>query len=223
MELIYLGHSSFKMKFKNGMVLVTDPYSPEAVGLPFAKQKADIVTVSHDHKDHNFIEAVPKPVKREDVFLISEEGEYEVGGIEVTTIKTFHDKKEGKERGENLIMLIRQNGITICHLGDLGCKLSEKQIERIGPVDILLVPVGGEYTIGDKEAVDIVSNMSPSVVVPMHYKVKGMKSMFDSLKEVGEFVNSSSLEVMLEGESKMKINVNNLPENTKIAVLKSSN
>lgn len=220
MELKYLGHSSFRMKFKNGMVLLTDPFDSGYVGLPFVKQKADIVTVSHKHKDHNFVEGVTGPVNREKVFEVTEEGEYEVGGVEVTAIKTQHDKDGGKDRGENLVMVIRSNGITICHLGDLGHVLSEKQIKEIGPVDVLLVPVGGEYTIGLKEASDLITSMSPSIVVPMHYFVKGMKDDFKKLKEVNEFLDKSSLEVMLQGVDKIKVDANTLPEDTKLVSLK---
>jgi L-ascorbate metabolism protein UlaG (beta-lactamase superfamily) len=214
MELMYLGHSSFRMKFKSGMVLVTDPFDSGYVGLAFPKQKADIVTVSHDYKDHNFVEGVTDPVKREDIFVINEEGEYEVGGVEVTAMK------DGEE---NLIMVIRQNGISLCHLGDLNHNLTEKEIDQIGAIDVLLVPVGGEKTVSDKNIEEIISNMSPSIVVPMHYKAKGMKDEFKTLREVDEFTKSSSLEVMIEGENRIKIDVNSLPENTKIAVLSPKN
>jgi len=223
MELKYLGHSSFKMKFKSGVVLLTDPFDPEYVGLPFPKQKVDLVTISHKHRDHNFVEAVSPSPRRDKAFVVEEEGEYEIGGVEVTAIKTFHDKNKGKDRGENLIMMIRNNGVTICHLGDLGHTLSEKQIEKIGPVDVLLVPVGGEYTIGPGEAGELIASMGPSIVVPMHYKVKGMKADFDVLKEVGEFLDKNSLEVMLEGVDKFRIDANTLPENTKVVVLGSTN
>jgi L-ascorbate metabolism protein UlaG (beta-lactamase superfamily) len=190
MELTYLGHSSFKMKFKNGMVLIADPFSED-----FPKQKADLVTMSCGDKEHNFVAGISGPVKREDVFVVSEEGEYEVGGVEVITIK------EGKN---NLIMVIRQNGISTCHLGNLSTGLSEKEIDRIGSVDILLVPVG--VKLGD-----LISNMSPSIVVPMKY----------TEKELAEFLDSSGLEVMQEESGKVKIDVNTLPENTKCLVLKS--
>jgi L-ascorbate metabolism protein UlaG (beta-lactamase superfamily) len=223
MELSYLGLSSFKMRFKNGMTLLMDPFDPEYVGLSFPKQKADLVTVSHDHKDHNYLDGVSGPAKREEMFLISEEGEYEVGGVEVAAIKTFHDKNDGKDRGENLVMVIRCEEMVICHLGDLGHPLSEKQIEGIGAVDVLLVPVGGEYTIDAKEASDMITNMSPSIVVPMHYKIKGMNKEFEVLKEVSDFLDKTGLEVMTEGVDKMKIDARTLPENTKVAVLGSSN
>lgn len=184
MELTYLGNSSFKIRFKGGMVLVTDPDK---------KQKADLVTVSCGHKDHGSVENISGPVKREDVFVVSEEGEYEVGGVEVVAIKNGE---------ENLVMVIRQNGVTICHLGNSSSPLSEKQIEEIGSIDILLVPVG----MGE-----MISTLSPSIAVPIYRESK----------ELDRFLDKSSLEVMLQGVNKVKIDVNTLPENTKLVVLDS--
>ncbi|MBU1256326.1 MBL fold metallo-hydrolase [Patescibacteria group bacterium] len=177
MELKYLGQSSFRMRFKSGMILVINPLD---------KQKCDIVALSRAQKDGGFVE---------ETFVISEEGEYEIGGVGVVVIK------EGEK---NLIMVIRQNGITTCHLGNLSHDLSEKQIEEIGPVDVLLLPVGGKLG-------ELISNISPSIVVPMWHKEK----------ELAEFLDSSSLEIMLEGVDKVKIDANTLPENTKCLVLKS--
>lgn len=213
MDLKYLGQSSFKMSFKNGMVLLADPFDPSIASLSFSDQKADIVTVSSDDSVHNFVKSVTGPVKREEVFLVNEEGEYEVGGVEVTAKKTYRDKNKGKDKGENLIMIIRQNGISICHLGSLGHELNEKQVEAVGAVDVLLLPVGVENKIGQKEVENMISNMSPSLVIPM-YKNQ------DDLKE---FLDKNSLEVMLEGVDKLKINSNTLPENTKVVVLSHKN
>jgi L-ascorbate metabolism protein UlaG (beta-lactamase superfamily) len=213
MDLKYLGQSSFKMSFKVGIVVLSDPFDPDHTKLAFSNQKADIVTISSDDKAHNFIKGVTGPAKREDVFLVNEEGEYEVGGVEVTAKKTFKDKNKGKDYGENLIMVIRQNGITICHLGSLGHELSEKQIEVIGSVDVLLLPVGGDSPIGQKEMESMISGMSPSLVIPMYKKQEDLK----------EFLDKNSLEVMLEGVDKLKINANTLPENTKVVVLSHKN
>ena len=190
MELRFLGQSSFRMRFKNGMVLVTDP---------FEKEKCDVMTLSDGGTGTGLVAGA---VKREETFVINEEGEYEVGGVEVVAVKN---------EKENLIMVVRQNGINVCHLGDLKKSLTEKQIEAVGPIDVLLVPVGGEGGVDDKEVGELISNMSPSVVVPMRY----------TKNELSEFLDKSSLEVMLEGVDKVKIDVNTLPENTKCLVLKS--
>jgi len=213
MEITYLGNYSFKFGYKNGMVVVCDPFDSKAGGMAYPKQKADIVTISGEDGLFNNVEGVSGPVKREDVFLINEEGEYEIGGIEIIAKKSYRDSKKGKEKGENLIMVIRQNGITVCHLGSLGHALSEKQVEALGSVDVLLFPIEGESTLGMKDIGVIISSMSPSIVIPMYRSKPVLK----------EFMEKNNLEVMLEGANKVKITTNTLPENTKVAALSSKN
>jgi len=219
MEITYLGHSSFKLKNKEGMVLIMDPFNPDFVGLPFPKDVADIVTISHDHEDHNEKNLVTGPVKRETTFVIDKEGEYEIGGIEINSMKTYHDKVEGVEKGKNLIMVIRIDGMTICHLGDLGHKLTESQIERLGDVDVLLIPVGGVYTIDSQEAVGLISEIQPSIVVPMHYKVAGMTDGFSELITLEQFLDKNKLPIFGEPVHKMKIDESDLPDDTQILVM----
>jgi L-ascorbate metabolism protein UlaG (beta-lactamase superfamily) len=206
MEIMHLGISSFKIKFKMGTVLVADPYDPKDAGMPFAKEKADLVTVSCNKKSHNFVEGITGPVKREELFVVEEEGEYEVGGVEIMALKSDE---------ENLMMVIRENGITVCHLGVLSEMLSEKQIERVGPIDVLLMPVAGEDTISFKNVENLISDMSPSIVIPMSY---GSKKV-----ELEKFLDASSLEVMSNGVPKLKVDGGSLPENTKIVVLGQTN
>jgi len=219
MEITYLGHSSFKLKNKEGMVLIMDPFDHDYVGLPYAKDVADVLTISHDHKDHNERAMVTGPVKREKTFVIDVEGEYEIGGVEITAIKTFHDKTDGTERGKNLIMLVRMDEMTVCHLGDLGHKLSESQVEKLGSVDVLLIPVGGVYTIDGQDAVDIIKEVQPSLVIPMHYKTAGMKEDFGNLSTLEQFIDKSKLAVMGEPGHKIKIEESTMPEDTQILVM----
>lgn len=174
------------------MVLVTDP---------FDKQKCDILTVSGVGEKGDLAGKLGGAVKREETFVISEEGEYEIGGIEVTALR----------QAENLIMMIRQNGITICHLGRPAETLSEKEVEKIGSVDVLLAPIGGKRVIKDKPMGELISDISPSIMVPMDYEKSGLD----------EFLEKNSLEVMLEGADKVKIDADALPENTKCLILKS--
>ena len=216
MEISYLGHSSFKIKGKEA-VLVTDPFSKEATGINFPKVEADIVTISHNHGDHN-----QSPEVLGSPFIISGPGEYEVRGVSVTGISSFHDTNGGAERGTNTIYLIEMDGLKICHLGDLGHKLSDRELQEISGVDILLIPVGGVYTIGPKEAVTIVSQIEPKIVIPMHYNTPDhsqeifgkMATVHDFLQEIGE--NGESL-------AKLSLSRDNLPAETKIVVLERRN
>lgn len=183
MTINWFGQSCFRIEAKEGSILI-DPFSKE-IGLKPPKIKDDIVLVSHDHDDHNNVgELSPE------AFLINTPGEYEKKGIAIRGIFSYHDKTEGKERGLNTIYVIKAEDMTICHLGDLGQeKLDEKQVEEIGDIDILLVPVGGNYTINYKEAIGIISQIEPKIIIPMHYKIKDLKIDLDGsekfVKELG--------------------------------------
>ena len=173
MTITWFGHSCFRLENKEGSLLI-DPFSEE-IGLRPPRIKDSIVLTTHAHYDHNNLEGLP-----EGSFLIKGPGEYEVKGIFVKGIQSFHDKNQGQERGLNAIYAIRFEEINVCHLGDLGQdKLSEEQIEKIGDADILMIPVGGVYTINYKEAVGIISEIEPKIVIPMHYKVPGLKIDID--------------------------------------------
>lgn len=186
MEITYLGHSSFKLKGKQGVV-VTDPFG-SYVGFPMPSVSADIVTVSHQHEDHNAIAKVSGTSRREKPMVISQAGEYEVEGISLFGHKSFHDNKNGAERGPNIVFTIIVDGITIVHLGDLGHTLSDSFIEDLGTVDVLLCPVGGSLTVGPKEATSIIQEIEPSFVIPMHYKTaQHSEKVFGSLRSLEEF------------------------------------
>lgn len=185
MDIAYLGHSSFRLKGKLGAV-VTDPYG-DAVG-KFPKDiSADIVTISHSHDDHNASDKVSE-IK----FKIEGPGEYEINGISVVGVASFHDDKNGEERGTNTIYVIEIDGLRVAHAGDLGHKLSQDQVDDLGSVDILLVPVGGVYTIDPKMAVEITRQIDPWVVIPMHYDQSDitvpskLAGVDEYLKEIGK-------------------------------------
>lgn len=165
MQISYLGHSSFRLKTKSAQV-ITDPFSAE-IGFKMPKVEADIVTISHGHFDHNCLDSV-----KGEPFVMSGAGEYEIKEVSVLGTTSFHDLKKGEERGENTIYTISAEELTVCHLGDLGHVLTSKKVEEIGEVDVLLIPVGGEFTIGPKRAVEVVRQLEPKLVVPMHYKTK---------------------------------------------------
>jgi L-ascorbate metabolism protein UlaG (beta-lactamase superfamily) len=214
MEIIWHGHSFFEIKSKenkNQIRIVIDPFSKE-VGLRVKKVEADILLISHGHYDHNNKSAVSG-----NYFLVDSAGEYEVKGVFVKAINSFHDNVEGKERGENLIFVIESENLRVCHLGDLGQKeLSEKQIEEIGRVDVLLIPVGGIYTISAKEAVKILEQLEPKIAVPMHYNLPKLKIKLDSPEKFLKLLGIKSL----SPEKKLSIKKEDLLQReTKIILL----
>lgn len=208
MEIAYLGHSSFKIRTKTATV-VTDPFSPEMVGFKFPKTEADIVTISHSHKDHNFVAGIEN-----DPFVISQPGEYEVKGISFFCFPSLHGGKEEAEKIANIIFLIEADGLSICHLGDLGVMPPAKIMEEIIGADILMVPIGGTYTFGPKEAVEIVHQIEPSIVLPMHFKTPNLSE----LSGLEEFLKEMGAE-KAEKLDKLSVSEDKLPEETKVIVL----
>lgn len=180
MDITYIGHSSFKIKTKTA-TLITDPFDPSATGIKYPPQEAEIVTISHDHADHNYLDKISGYKK-----VVSGPGEYEVKGVSIIGIPTFHDDKGGSERGKNTVYVFETEGLRIAHLGDLGHALSESQIEELGEIDVLMIPVGGVYTIGPKEASDLVSKIEPYFVMPMHYGSDKLQPVDTFLKEMGQ-------------------------------------
>lgn len=215
MEITYLGHASFRIKGGKSIIL-TDPYDPSVVGLKFPKTAADIVTVSHAHQDHNASNLVKNPQK-----VIQGPGEYEVAGISIIGISSFHDDKKGVIRGKNTIYIFEIEDKRIAHLGDLGEVLTETSINDLGNIDILMIPVGGEFTLGPKEAVDLVTALEPSIVIPMHYNIPQInQETFGKLAVVDEFLSK----VGLTTEKADKLIVKgDLGEESKVVVLKPQN
>ncbi len=210
MIFTYLGHSCFKLKGKNTIV-VTDPYDRETFGKAMSKTKADIVTVSHSHHDHCFLDRVVNSP-----FVVQGSGEYEIKGVSIWGIPSFHDKKAGSQRGKNTIYIYHVDNLRLCHLGDLGHKLDDNQIERIGELDILMIPVGGVYTINAEEAAQVVSQLEPKIVIPMHYKADGLAFELESLDEFLEEMNEKGIKPVRS----LKIVKATLPEERKVVWLK---
>ena len=209
-ELRWLGHECFEIKDKG--VVVTDPHDGEGIGLPRPEASADIVTVSHGHFDHaNGVDIVSKP----NTVVIRTPEERSVKGITVKGIATFHDKTQGGMRGKNIVFIINIDGLSLCHLGDLGHILSEEQMKEIGGVDVLLIPVGGHYTIGAAEAAQTVDRMNPRIVIPMHYRTKGLTVDIDD----AEAFLKGRENVRRFPKSQVQIEKSDLPEETEIWVL----
>jgi len=214
MYITWLGHSAFKFQDKlnaDGLTVATDPFDPDFTGLKMPSFEADIVTISHDHQDHNYLKAIRKAP-----FIIDTAGEFEYMGVYIEGIDSYHDSEKGAKRGLNVIYRFDFSDLSVAHLGDLGQTLDDKQIERLEGIDVLLVPVGGKYALDAKKAVEVINQIEPRVIIPMHYQVPGLKFELDSLdkfiKEIG---------IAPEYEEKLKISKKDLPsDTTKLIILK---
>jgi L-ascorbate metabolism protein UlaG (beta-lactamase superfamily) len=207
-EITWLGHSCFRLKGSQAAV-VADPYAPD-IGLSLGKPSARIVTVSHQHPGHNYVQGVSGDPK-----VIHGPGEYEVGGILIIGIPTYHDAARGEKRGKNTGYLMEIDGITVFHAGDLGHVLDTDQLEEIGSVDVLMLPVGGESTIDAPRAVEIVKELTPPVVIPMHFQTPELKR---ELAPLGDFLKEMGLE-SVEPRPKLSVTRNNLPPSTQVVLL----
>ncbi|RLC30017.1 MAG: MBL fold metallo-hydrolase [Deltaproteobacteria bacterium] len=167
MKIKWNGHASFTITATDGTVLVTDPYDPEGYGgvLTYepVRDQADAVLVSHDHADHNFVKGLPGSPQ-----VIKNSGQ--IRDIRIKGIPVHHDESGGSERGDNMMFVFTIDGVTICFAGDLGHQLSEDQVAAIGPVDLLLIPVGGTYTVDAAGAARVIKALKPRLTIPMHFK-----------------------------------------------------
>ncbi len=189
MDITYIGHSSFLLKTKDAKV-VTDPFDPKMVGMSYPKTEADIVTISHHHDDHDNMERISG-----DPLVIDWPGEYGKTNVRITGFPSYHDNAKGAERGENTLFRIEMEKISVLHCGDLGCVLTDSEIDKIGNVDILLVPVGGHYTINAEEAAKVVSKVEPSIIIPMHYNHDKLnQDVFGMISPVDTFVKELAME-----------------------------
>lgn len=217
MNIIWYGQSFFKIitpRQKSEQVLISiDPFS-EKIGLKPPSFESDILLITHNHDDHNNKKAIKgKP------FLIEGPGEYEIKEVFIQGISCFHDNVEGQKRGMSTIYTIETEEIKICHLGDLGQKeLTPEQVEKIGAIDILMIPIGGEYTINSKEAIKIINQIEPRIIIPMHYQIPKLK-LDKKLEEVGEFLKEMG-QKSTEIQKNLQIKKKNLPsEEMKVIVL----
>lgn len=206
-----MGHASFLIKSKD-ISIVTDPFDPQKVGFPFPKIEVDIVTISHDHSDHNNLVGVSGSPK-----AILGPGEYEIKGAVIFGIESDHDAKGGKERGQNTIYLFELEDLKLAHLGDLGRKLNAGEVEALGDVDVLFIPVGGVYTIDAETAAEVVTQLEPKIVIPMHYQTPDLKLSKD-LETVESFLEEMGAKDVRR-EKKFKVAKSSLPDETQVIVL----
>jgi len=182
MEITWFGHSCFRIKGKEAVVLI-DP-CPDTTGYSLGKIQADIVAISHAHPGHSYIDTLQEGYR-----AIKGPGEYEIKDTYITGIPTFHDDTGGKKSGKNTVYVIEMEGVTLCHLGDLGHALSPEVTGELGSINVLFVPVGGHSTIGAQAAADLVRNVNPGIAIAMHYKTADEKADLEFperfLKELG--------------------------------------
>lgn len=217
MEIKYLGHSSFfiRSKVKVGEPetrLVTDPYDSEMVGLKFPKVEAEIVTVSHHHHDHDKVSEVGG-----NPLVIDWPGQFEKMGMRVTGFESFHDKKNGEERGKVILYKIEIEGLSVLHCGDLGVIPDDGFLDEVGEVDILMVPIGGVYTLESSEAIELVKKIEPSIVIPMHYHTAQQKALKE-LAGADEFLKNYGADPQAP-TPKLVIKKEDLGEEMKVVLL----
>ena len=209
MDVTWLGHGCFRLRGR-GAAVVTDPYPP-AIGLKLSRMDAEVVTVSHEHDNHNYTQVV-----RDGAYEIHGPGEYEVAGVSVIGVPTYHDEQKGAKHGRNTVYLIEIDDVRVCHLGDLGHKLDDFEAEAVASPDVLLVPVGGRSAINGAQAAEVVRQLEPRYVVPMHYAIPGLKIELDPLdrflKEMGVATS--------EAQPKLSVQKSSVAEyETKVVVL----
>lgn len=210
MKIRWYGHACFLFTSKYGIKILTDPFD-KSVGYPIPEIEPTIVTTSHEHFDHNAVNLLKG--KFEVLKGIVEKEEL---GIKIKSISSYHDESLGSKRGENYIFIFTVDGINIAHLGDLGHVLSKEDVEKLGEIDILCIPVGGVYTVDANQAVNIVEKVNPKIVIPMHYKTPNLK--FD-LAPVDTFLSLIKYPIKRLSEKEVEISKENLPKSTEVWVL----
>lgn len=210
MEITWYGHSCFRITERNMATVIADPFDSKAVGYNPLKLKGDIVTVSHAKPGHNHISVIkPEP------FIIDGPGEFEVGGVFITGIQT---SKESRDNGKvrNVIYLIDYNGITILHLGGIDRVPTQNEVEDLGPVNVVLVPIGGEPGLTASKAAEVISLLEPNVVIPMHYATPDSKITLDP---VAKFLKEMGLAEMAIVPTFKANSISALPEETQVVLL----
>ncbi len=209
MKIKWLGHACFKLTSDKGISIITDPYD-ESVGYELPDEEADVVTISHGHHDHNYHEWVKGNPE-----LVSKLGSFYVKDIPIKGIRTYHDEDQGEKRGANIIYCMELDGIRVCHCGDLGHVLTPDQVQEIGVVDVLLLPVGGTYTVDGAAAAKVAAQLKPRCIIPMHFKtpatqlpIQGVEPFLD-LVGGGEHLHRNHL----------VLNREDLGEQTRVVVL----
>lgn len=214
MKIKWYGHASFKVTTDAGLRIIIDPYQSGAFegALSYGKitDEADIVLTSHDHDDHNYTKDITGSYK-----IINREGVYKEQGVTIEAIPCFHDPSKGQERGKNLIFVMEDGGLRIAHMGDLGHTLEADTMNKMGRIDVVMLPIGGFYTIDSEEAGKIMKDISPKITIPMHYKTEKCEFPIASV----ETFTAGKKGVKTANAFEIEIKRNNLPKEPEIIVM----
>jgi L-ascorbate metabolism protein UlaG (beta-lactamase superfamily) len=210
MEITWYGHSCFRLTERNYATVVTDPFDHKAVGYDALKLKAEIVTVSHDAPGHSNVDAV-----KGTTHVLTGAGEFEIGGVFITAVQTVGAGKKGKDKTRNTLYVFDYDGITVAHMGDMQDTPTQGEVEALGTINVLLVPVGGGSSLNAAKAAEIVSMLEPNLVIPMHYSTPDATVSLDSLNK---FLKEMGLN-KVEAQPSLKITRSGLPDETKVVVL----
>lgn len=223
MNLTWLGHATFILSTNTGLTVLLDPMGP-GVGYPLSPvQGVDLVTISHEHSDHNNAGlAVGNPqILRGLAGADWAKVDVTVKGVRVRTVGTYHDESQGSQRGKNAIFIFEMEGLRLAHLGDLGHKLTSEQVKAIGPVEVVLLPVGGFYTIDGRTAAAVVEQLQPRVAIPMHYKTPDLaQSLAQRLAGVDDFIAALPGAAVVQAEKTITISAGKLPGKLTIMVMR---
>lgn len=203
------GHSCFELR--DSATVITDPHDGKSIGIPAPSLRGDVVLVSHDHFDHNCV----RQVKGSEISVIKEPLMTVERGVRVQGIETYHDTAKGSKRGRNIVFKVEMDGMTLCHLGDLGHMLDDSQLEEVGTPDILLIPVGNTFTLDVQSAIDLAKRISPKVIVPMHYRVGGLSL---SIRPVDDFLGGFTESEIVRVGNEIEFKPEDLPESTEVWV-----
>lgn len=206
LQIRWHGHSCFEIT--NDITIVTDPHDGKSIGIPEPMVKGDIILVSHDHYDHNSVKSVDKPSSK----VIKDVRKRTIDDVEIRGIEAFHDKAQGAKRGSNIMFKFTVDGVSFCHLGDLGHELNKDYLEDIGAVDVLFIPIGGTFTVDDKKAWEIIKMINPRIIVPMHYKIGGLSL---PIAGIDSFLEQNPFRLLNVG-NEIEIDKGDLPEEPEV-------
>ena len=211
MKLKWIGHSCFLVTSNTGTKIITDPYTPGG-GVQYEpiNESANIVTVSHEHHDHNAVSFVGGNPR-----IVREEGEQTVEGIKIRGIACYHDDSSGTQRGNNVIFCFTVDGIRVCHLGDLGHRLDSDKLNELGDIDVLLIPVGGHFTMDARVATEVCDDIKPGIAIPMHFKTPKLQFPIVGVEDF--LAGKNNVKIM--NSSEIEVDKGQLPEITEIVIL----
>jgi len=204
MRLVWHMHSCFELVDRSTVVM--DPHDGRSIGVKPPSLRADVVTISHDHFDHNAVRVI-----KGDYVVVKDVAPRDIEGVRIRGITAFHDDVNGEKRGKINIFHITLNGIRFCHMGDLGHMLTDAQIKELGDVDVLFLPVGGVFTIDGAQAQEMVRAIKPKVAVPMHFRVGGLSM---SIQNADGFLNGLPDENVVRVGNEVEFEAEDLPERT---------